>query len=516
MSLFQSSSSGSSDLLSEKEESEEELSDVCQMTFIKVKTPQEQLLDEFKDNEKQFESKLKEFQRRTNDDVIDVWTARNLRNNIDIHINNEEFLPGIFDLINSGEDNVLRKILSAFSTLTMEIKSLTRNIGKKYYDPLICLGDNGSMNEDPENENEVIVEISRMMQLFKNIYDLVKMLSPITKNMVYQINAMCKKGDPMYDKVFKKVIFNHFFDMLGEALTVLVTIDVIVTENKNFKAYWEAYNIMFLKTRDNPGPYGATKKEIRQLEKFCRKLTTKILTKQLFLEYNSDLAKAIGDELGKDGISKNKIFYEKYMEYLTNKCKVIEEELHIKENSHKPLLSLLTNYALMRALFTKKEDKTLYKKIWKLQKICPLIVVYNNLTLNVGNFLTIVCPMKKKPTLDPKSVTNYLSDVMDKFDNNFPTFVNKMFMRVVVWIIEANGRLFTSLEEGDQLERVVEKRAITIVKGINLAYEIKRSVKQLMFLHQAFGKNLDSDLLNGILQCVEMLKSMEETMERKR
>lgn len=124
--------------------------------------------------------------------------------------------------------------------------------------------------------------------------------------------------------------------------------------------------------------------------------------------------------------------------------------------------------------------------------------------------------MKKKPTLDPKSTSVFLGEVLKKFDASFPTFVNKMFMKVVVWIIEMNGRLFTALEEGDTLERVVEKRAITVIKGINLAYEIKRSVKQLLFLHQAFGKNLDSEILNGILQCIEMLKSMEETVEKKR
>jgi len=169
------------------------------------------------------------------------------------------------------------------------------------------------------------------------------------------------KKTTLYDKVFKKMVFHHFFDMLGEALSVLVTLDVIVSENKNFVAYWNMYNRMFLKCRSNPEPYGATKKNIKYLERFCRRLTTKILTKQLFLEYNKDLATTIASELGKDGISKNKEFYEKYMEYLTVKVKNIEEELHIKENSHKPLLALLTNYALMRALFTKKEDKKLYK-----------------------------------------------------------------------------------------------------------------------------------------------------------
>lgn len=139
---------------------------------------------------------------------------------------------------------------------------------------------------------------------------------------------------------------------------------------------------------------GQQNKDIRYLEKFCRKLTTKILTKKLFLEYNSDLSKAIAEELGKDGISKNKEFYEMYNDYLNDKIKTITDDLNIRDNSHKPVLSLLTNYALMRALFTKKEESSLYKKIWSVQKVCPLIVVYNNLTLNIGNFLTVVCPLK--------------------------------------------------------------------------------------------------------------------------
>lgn len=186
-----------SDTESELEESEEfeedsEISEEDQMNFIRVKTPQEVVLEEFKESEKNFEGKLKEFQRRTNKDIIDIWETRNLKNQIIVDINNEEYLPGVFDLINLEEDSILRKILSTFSYLTMEIKSLTRNIGTKFYDPLICWGDNGNLENNDENEGDCIIEISRMMQLFKNIYDLVKMLSPLTKNMLYQINAMLK------------------------------------------------------------------------------------------------------------------------------------------------------------------------------------------------------------------------------------------------------------------------------------------------------------------------------------
>lgn len=142
--------------------------------------------------------------------------------------------------------------------------------------------------------------------------------------------------------------------------------------------------------------------------------------------------------------------------------------------------------------------------------------MYNNLTLNIGNFLSVVCPLKKKPTLDPKSVSTFLGDTLTKYDNSFTAFVNQSFMKVVAWIFEVNGRLFSVLEEGDRLEEVVEQRAKIILKGINMAYEIKKTVKQLILLHQAFAKNLDADILNGILQCVEMLKSMEEVIDKKR
>lgn len=40
---------------------------------------------------------------------------------------------------------------------------------------------------------------------------------------------------------------------------------------------WIVYNKMILKARKTPEKFGSEKKSIRDLEKFCTKLTTKIL-----------------------------------------------------------------------------------------------------------------------------------------------------------------------------------------------------------------------------------------------
>jgi len=73
-------------------------------------------------------------------------------------------------------------------------------------------------------------------------------------------------------------------------------------------------------------------------------------------------------------------------------------------------MTLLVNYAVYRKLFVKDEDPKLYQQIWALQNNCPVLVLYNNLKLNPGDFLGTVCPLtaKKKPTLSPSDVDVFL------------------------------------------------------------------------------------------------------------
>lgn len=42
-------------------------------------------------------------------------------------------------------------------------------------------------------------------------------------------------------------------------------------------------------------------------------------------------------------------------------------------------------YALNRRMFnTKDQERDLFKKIWAMQKVCPLIIVYNNIKCSPG------------------------------------------------------------------------------------------------------------------------------------
>lgn len=99
------------------------------------------------------------------------------------------------------------------------------------------------------------------------------------------MNALLKKKHEPYEKIYSKIMFTEFFDKLGEGLAILVTLDIIVHENKNFVNMWIVYNKMLIKAKKAPENFGTTKKNLRELEKFCAKLTMQILNGQLFIAF---------------------------------------------------------------------------------------------------------------------------------------------------------------------------------------------------------------------------------------
>lgn len=82
-------------------------------------------------------------------------------------------------------------------------------------------------------------------------------------------------------------------------------------------------------------------------------------------------------------------------------------------------MTLLINYAVYRKLFD-NEDSKIFQKIWTLQKLCPIIIVYNNLFVLPGNFLATVCPLKKKTTLEPLDIASFLKTDLAIREQRFP------------------------------------------------------------------------------------------------
>lgn len=82
----------------------------------------------------------------------------------------------------------------------------------------------------PESEIAGIMEIelARSLPLFNDLYETVKKIVAITKNVLLQMNGLFNAKNKVYIESFKKINYSEIFDNLGALLANLHIIDLII------------------------------------------------------------------------------------------------------------------------------------------------------------------------------------------------------------------------------------------------------------------------------------------------
>lgn len=219
-------------------------------------------------NMNDFLEQINKFEKITNSRLIDLWKIKDtafqpLKVTIDI----QEYMPGLFDLLKPEQKNEISKVISVLSFLQIETHNLKYEIEQKFFDPLIYFGESGlvfeDVNEDQAGEAEI--QMSRMLAVYKDLFETIKRIVALTKNIIYQMNGLFNSKSKLYSGFFKKQIYEEMFNNLGSILTTLYIVDLIIIENSNFEAYWQQYNKMFLIAKNDPTKYNMTDRKIKKI-----------------------------------------------------------------------------------------------------------------------------------------------------------------------------------------------------------------------------------------------------------
>jgi hypothetical protein len=151
-------------------------------------------------------------------------------------------MPGLFDMLNPNKDNELSKVMSVFAFLQVETFNLKNEIETKYFDTLILFGESGLVYEEVSEDKmagEQEIQMSRMLAVYRDMFDLIKKAVAVTKNIIYQMNGLFRAKTKLYVELLKKNnVYLEIFDNLASILTSLSTIDLIILDNVNFQNYW--------------------------------------------------------------------------------------------------------------------------------------------------------------------------------------------------------------------------------------------------------------------------------------
>ena len=273
MNLFESSEE--SDSNDELEEMKSQKSVEDGIGFTATIKPEERVFTQGKEYLETYMKGINKFERLTSQEScwIDQWGAhKSLYPVMSVSLSTEEQTLGTFDLI-SNTHPFMEKIIATFSYLQHESKNITEALREKFYDPLHFFGENGSLYEEEEElpEGESEVQLARMFGIFKELYELTKRITILSKNILYQLNAIYQKKSPLYKEIFKKVVLTSILDAFGELLEIFIVVDIIVNENKNFNSYLTMFSRMIIMAKQNPQKYGMNDKIVKKIEKESRK-----------------------------------------------------------------------------------------------------------------------------------------------------------------------------------------------------------------------------------------------------
>jgi hypothetical protein len=194
-------------------------------------------------------------------------------------------------------------VLSVFAFLQVETFNLRYEIEQKYFDPLIMFGESGLVFEEVSDEKmagELEIQMSRMLAVYRDLFETIKKIVALTKNILYQMNGLFKAKTKMMVELLKKNnVYVEIFDNLGSILSTLYTIDLIIMDNANFQNYWEQYNKMFLITKNNPQKFGMTSRQIKKIQKFVVLCYDNFLCGKLYSSY----LKALMDNMNEDFVT---------------------------------------------------------------------------------------------------------------------------------------------------------------------------------------------------------------------
>lgn len=115
----------------------------------------------------------------------------------------QEYIPGLFDILQPKDSLPITKVMSVFCYLQIESINLKHEIEQKYFDPLIYFGESGSVYEpemtDEEYAGKLEIEMSRSLHVFNDFLDTIKKIVALTKNILLQMNGLFNAKYSVYD-----------------------------------------------------------------------------------------------------------------------------------------------------------------------------------------------------------------------------------------------------------------------------------------------------------------------------
>ncbi|KAK7791494.1 hypothetical protein R5R35_008848 [Gryllus longicercus] len=406
------------------------------------------------------------------------------------------------------DNKVLNKVLTVFTTLCAEVRSLQSEAKLKYYETLMFYGegDNSSIQDGAAQ-----VMMGSLLPHLQELGCFIKRCEEVAIQIVQQLAAVY--SSPRESSQVMNAVDIHFqdvFDHLGDLLLILVTLDEILGNHGPIQDHWIIYKRTVVSVHHDPEKFGVKRERLATFEKILTDLETNLLTGKIF---QKAVEQPFDNKQGQ--VSKNSALADEFFLYLKNSVNDLDTKASERLDSNYLLswVKLSALYVLNFQLFG-TADKKLFKQLWDLHKKIPVVTLIGNVLWVPENFLLAHLPVIAK-TMDKKaqqtlvtSRSNYLHQKSLNLVRDSQTYCLQTFS----WMIQMENSLkqeSTQLKLDDLIERCK-----LFLQGVQFACTISHLLKTVTNLHVSLAKPMTKTAVIALCKMIELLKGIQHMYHR--
>lgn len=410
------------------------------------------------------------------------------------------------------ENHQLNKVVVVLATLVEEVGRLDLLASEKFYGGLTMFGDTPEGMKPESNE----VMMGSFLPFLADLINFVKRIYSVTRNIVNQLACLYHERLKMWQSTFKHVHVVTIFEALGKLCRVLLTLDYIILDNTAIKTAWSQYKRMIKYVRADPDRYGIAQKRLRQFESFLVRIDKDVVQGKLFQGLLTMDFEVQGSE--QKVIAGNRVFAAEFATVIKDLFKRNTGNLNtegVETYTRHQMVELYCLFALSRGLFREtKLDKAMYKKMWSVQKMIPIVPLYGRAVWTPDDFLTkYVQAQVQGLNPPPQAIEKHRGDFLESLDSDFVKQTEDLYINMCMWMVRIESELVPGKK--NNMKTVLNARSKLILNGILIANQLRNLVTTMIHIHLLLEKPFKAQNVRSMALCAEMLKAIEQTYLRR-
>lgn len=410
------------------------------------------------------------------------------------------------------------RITMAFSSLVLEMRSLTEEGYDIFIPPLSVFGDENG-KEEAISDEEAQRGVGRMMLLLQDVWNWVNRVNLVVLNVVRQLAALyspvhSKDNYFPYTQVHFPLVWHALVDLIG----AVVALEEVLSASDALRQGVNVYHKMLANVTKNIAKFETIEDvEVEQIGKLLKKLERDLLDDGILerlVNQMFDCESAM--------ISNNSAFYGEFNRMFSLITKAVDDALCTPRESEgrKKYVGILGMFFLHFRLFKEKlrsdtsTQKAFCRDIFEMHRKVPVIYICGLNVLRPAQWMGKRAPAALNGLVrDPgKEGMGSIKNECIRSASDFVPRLNLLTTLTASWAAQMESSIPCDRARSRQF---IATTTQLVQKGILYAQDLNRTVKNLIFVHQCADVPLTVTMVDGIAQAVEQMMVLRAVYHNK-